>query len=154
MAGTQLCCAVDIYTRIFILFIYGGCFFTRVFFGCCMRRGMRPIYIYGLGIYFQPMRPGYAPKPKASKFQPILVGHTLRYALNLCARVCAQVCAAPEAPMGCLGQSSFESRYAPGIRQPHSSLVIWIQLEHGWIPPDSIWSKGMRQGYTLGTRTH
>ena len=33
------------------------------------------IYIYGLRIYFQPMRPGYAPGPKASKFQLILVGH-------------------------------------------------------------------------------
>ena len=45
--------------------------------------------------------------------------------------VCAQVCAASEAPMGCLGQPSFETGYAPGMRQPHSSLNIWIQLEHG-----------------------
>ena len=80
---------------------------------------------------FSAYAPGYAPRPKASKFQPIPVGHTLRYALNLYARICAEVCAEPEAPMGCLGQSSFESRYAPGIRQPHSSPVIWIQLEHG-----------------------
>ena len=51
------------------------------------------IYIYGFRIYFQPMRRGYAPGPKPSKFQPTFVGHTLRYALNLCARVCAQACA-------------------------------------------------------------
>ena len=75
--------------------------------GHCMRRGMRPIYIYGFRIYFQPMRRGYAPGPKPSKFQPTFVGHTLRYALNLCARVCAQACAKLEAPMGCLGHSSF-----------------------------------------------
>ena len=65
-----------------------------------------------------------------------------------------QVCAEPKASMGCLGQSSFETGYAPGMRQPHSSLVIWIQLKHGQDPADSIWSKSMRQGYALGTRPH
>ena len=45
--------------------------------------------------------------------------------------VCAQVCAELEAPMVCLAQSSFETGYAPGMRQPHSSLVILFQLEHG-----------------------
>ena len=36
--------------------------------------------------------------------------------------------------MDCLGQSSFETGYAPGMRQPHSSLVILFQLEHGEDP--------------------
>ena len=45
-----------------------------------------------------------------------------------------QVCAEPKAPMDCLGQSSFETGYAPGMRQPHSSLVILFQLEHGEDP--------------------
>ena len=44
--------------------------------------------------------------------------------------VCDQVCAELEAPMVCLAQSSFETGYAPGMRRPHSSLVMWIQLEH------------------------
>ena len=70
----------------------------------------------------------------------------LTYAPEVCARtktlcsVCvlpreqevrAQVCAEPKGPMDCLGQSSFETGYAPGMRQPHSSLVILFQLEHG-----------------------
>ena len=70
----------------------------------------------------------------------------LTYAPEVCARtktlcsvcvlprekeVCAQVCAEPQAPMDCLGQSSFETGYALGMRQPHSSLVIFFQLEHG-----------------------
>ena len=36
--------------------------------------------------------------------------------------------------MDCMGQSSFETGYAPGMRQPHSSLVILFQLEHGEDP--------------------
>ena len=48
--------------------------------------------------------------------------------------VCAQVCAEPETPIGCLGQSSFEIGYALGMRWPHSSLVIWIQLEQNQDP--------------------
>ena len=73
----------------------------------------------------------------------------LKYAPEACARtktlsrvcvlprekeVCAQVCAEPKAPMDCQGQSSFETGYAPGMRQPHSSLVILFQLEHGEDP--------------------
>ena len=60
------------------------------------------------------MRQGYAPPPFREK--------------EVCVQVCAQVCAEPKAPRGCLVQSSFETGYAPGMRQPHSSLVIWIQL--------------------------
>ena len=33
-----------------------------------------------------------------------------------------------------LGQPSFETGYAPGMRQPHSSLVILYQLEHAEDP--------------------
>ena len=33
-----------------------------------------------------------------------------------------------------LGQSSFEIGYALGMRWPHSSLVIWIQLEQNQDP--------------------
>ena len=44
------------------------------------------------------------------------------------------VCAGHDTPLGCLGQSSFETGYAPGMRQPHSSLVILFQLEHGEDP--------------------
>ena len=73
----------------------------------------------------------------------------LTYAPEVCARtktlcsvcvlprekeVCAQVCAEPKGPMDCLGQPSFETGYAPGMRQPHSSLVILFQLEHGEDP--------------------
>ena len=53
---------------------------------------------------------------------------------GVCVQVCAQVCAEPKVSMGCLGQSSFETGYAPSMRQPHPSLVIWIQLEHGQDP--------------------
>ena len=63
------------------------------------------------------MRQGYAPLLLKEK--------------EVCVQVCAQVCAEPKASMGCLGQSSFETEYAPSMRQPHYSLVIWIQLETG-----------------------
>ena len=78
------------------------------------------------------MRLGYAQglKPSAAfAVAPLLLREN---------EVCAQVCAEPEATMGCLGQSSFETGYALGMCQPHSSLVIWIQLV--------IWyALGMRQ---------
>ena len=76
------------------------------------------------------MRLGYAHGPEASATfanAPLLLREN---------EVCAQVCAEPEATMGCLGQSSFETGYAPGMRQPHSSLAIWIQI---W------YALGMRQ---------
>ena len=40
------------------------------------------------------------------------------------------------------------------MRQPHSSLVIWMQLKHCQDPADSMWSKSMRQRYALGTRSY
>ena len=95
--------------------------------GTCMRRGMRRIYI-GFGNLFLAYAPGYAPRPKASKFQPMLHGPepSATFAMRLCAE--------PETPIGCLGQSSFEIGYALGMRWPHSSLVIWIQLEQNQDP--------------------
>ena len=68
------------------------------------------------------MRQGYAQGPKRSAafaVAPLLLRENEVY---------AQVCAESEATMGCLGQSSFETGYAPGMRQPHSSLAIWIQI--------------------------
>ena len=74
------------------------------------------------------MRLGYAhgPEPSATFANaPLLLREK---------KVCAQVCAEPETPIGCLGQSSFETGYALGMRWPHSSLVIWIQLEQNQDP--------------------
>ena len=50
--------------------------------------------------------------------------------------VCAQVCDEPEAPMGCLGRYPFETEYASGMRWPHSSLVICIQLGQAQDPAE------------------
>ena len=47
-----------------------------------------------------------------------------------------------------------KNKYALGMRQPHSSLVIWMQLKYCQDPADSMWSKSMRQGYALGTRSY
>ena len=69
-----------------------------------------------------------------------------RTRLTYAPEVCAQVCAEPEAPMGSLGHSSFETGYAPGMRQPHSSLVIWIQLEH----EQALAGINLEQGYASG----
>ena len=60
------------------------------------------------------------------------LGH-VKYAPGVCATV-RPLRAEPKAPMDCMGQSSFETGYAPGMRQPHSSLVILFQLEHGEDP--------------------
>ena len=40
------------------------------------------------------------------------------------------------------------------MRQPHYSLVIWIQLKHCQDPADSTWNKSIRQGSALGTRSY
>ena len=95
---------------------------------------------------FSTYAPGVCARAKSIQVPTHSCWPHLRFALNLCARVCAQVCAEPEAPMGCLGQSSFETGYAPGMRQPHSSLVIWIHLEH----EQALAGFNLEQGYASG----
>ena len=73
----------------------------------------------------------YAPRMRQESLYARTTDSLLRYAPEVCARtkplcsvcvllrekeVCAQVCAEPKAPMDCLGQSSFETGYAPGMR--------------------------------------
>ena len=87
----------------------------------------------------------------------------LTYAPEVCARiktlcsvcvlprekeVCTQVCAEPKAPMDCLGQSSFETGYALGMRQPHSSSM-WAQSGYGQtlIIVSYLCAEGMRPIY-------
>ena len=102
------------------------------------------IYICVLGNYFRPMRQGMRPGNNHSSSTyaswsrltnscfdgkneyPTFswLGH-VKYAPGVCATV-RPLRAEPKAPMDCLGQSSFETGYAPGMRQPNSSLVIWI----------------------------
>ena len=52
-----------------------------------------------------------------------------------------------------LGQSSFEIGYALGMRWPHSSLVIWIQLEHGGDPAGINLEQGYASGVCAGQAT-
>ena len=110
------------------------------------------IYICVLGNYFRSMRQGmrlgnnhssstYASWSRLTnscfdgnnKYPTFSwLGH-VKYAPGVCATV-RPLRAEPKAPMDCMGQSSFETGYAPGMRQPHSSLVILFQLEHGEDP--------------------
>ena len=122
-----------------------------------MRRGKRRIYIYSVWEFISGLCarvcagaksiqvPTYASWSLSKSASKILCVHCAGNCLKIsmrcgCAyaasgkKVCAQVCAEPETPIGCLGQSSFEIGYALGMRWPHSSLVIWIQLEQNQDP--------------------
>ena len=56
------------------------------------------------------------------------------------------VCAGDEPPLGFPNCLSKKKGSAPGMRQPHSSLVIWIQLEH----EQDLAGINLEQGYASG----
>ena len=98
--------------------------------------GYAPYIYIVFGNLFLAYAPGYAPGPKASKFQPMFHGPE------------------PSATFAVAPMLLQEKRYAPryvrnlklpsaawgslplklGMRWPHSSLVIWIQLEQNQDP--------------------
>ena len=58
----------------------------------------------------------------------------------------SRVCAGDKIPLGFPNRLSTKTGYAPGMRQPHSSLVIWIQLEH----EQDLARINLEQGYASG----
>ena len=98
-----------------------------------MRQGMRPGHNHPSSIYASWSRLTNSCFDGKSEYPTFSwLGH-VKYAPGVCATV-RPLRAEPKAPMDCMGQSSFETGYAPGMRQPHSSLVILFQLEHGEDP--------------------
>ena len=95
-----------------------------------MRQGMRPGHNHPSSIYASWSRLTNSCFDGKNEYPTFSwLGH-VKYAPGVCATV-RPLRAEPKAPMDCLGQSSFETGYAPGMRQPHSPLVILFQLEHG-----------------------
>ena len=62
------------------------------------------------------------------------------------ARVCVTGMRWGQDPIGLPKPSLGKNGYAPGMRQPHSSLVIWIQLEH----EQDLARINLEQGYASG----
>ena len=58
----------------------------------------------------------------------------------------SRVYAGDETPMNFPNRLSEKNKYALGMRRPHSSLVIWIQLEHD----QDLDGINVEQGYASG----